>query len=57
MKNKPFVQKELGGRTTCAVCMVQGTCQSSIDSFVEVVKGDSWFGSVKSVVEIRESGV
>jgi hypothetical protein len=52
MKTRLF-QKELGGTTVCAVCMAQGTCQTSIDGFVEVVKGDSWFGSVKSVIEIR----
>jgi hypothetical protein len=56
MKTKPF-QKELGGTTACAVHMAQGTCQTSIDGFVEVVKCASWFRSVKSVVEIREKCV
>jgi hypothetical protein len=49
MKSKPF-QKDLGGTAACVVRMAQGTCQSSVDNRVEIVKGDSWFGSVKSVV-------
>ena len=53
MRTKPF-QKELGGTTACAVRMAQGTCQTSIDQRVEVVSGDSWFGSVKSIVNIQK---
>jgi hypothetical protein len=52
MKNKPF-HHTLGATTACAVRMAQGTCQSTNDNKVEIVKGDSWFGSVKSVVKIK----
>jgi hypothetical protein len=53
MRTKPF-QKQLGGTTACTVRMAQGTCQTSIDQSVEVVSGDSWFGSVKSVLNIKK---
>jgi hypothetical protein len=53
MRSKPF-QKELGRTTACAVRMSQGTCQTFIDQKVEVVSGDSWFSSVKSVVIIKK---
>jgi hypothetical protein len=52
MKNKPF-HCTLGATTACAVCMAQGTCQSAFDNRVEIVKGDSWFGSVNTVVKIK----
>lgn len=52
MKNKPF-HHTLGTTTSCAVCMVQGSCKSAFDNKVEIIKTDSWFGSVKSVVEIK----
>jgi hypothetical protein len=53
MRSKPF-QKELGGTTACAVRMSQGTCKTFIDQKVEVVSGDSWFGSLNSVVNIKK---
>ena len=54
MRSKPFQKEELGGTTSCTVRMAQGTCQTSmIDQRVEVVSGDSWFGSVNSVVNIK----
>jgi hypothetical protein len=33
--------------------MPQETCQSTFDNKVEIVKVDSWFGSVKLVVKIK----
>jgi hypothetical protein len=52
MKTKPF-HRTLGATTACAVRMAQGTCQSAYDNRTEIVKADSWFGSVKSVVKIK----
>jgi hypothetical protein len=52
MKNKPF-HYILDATTACTVCMVQGTCLGTFDNRVKIVKGDSWFGSVKSVVKIK----
>jgi hypothetical protein len=53
MKSRPFHTK-LGGTTACAVRMSQGTCQTDLDNKIEVVKGDLWFGSVKTVLSIKE---
>jgi hypothetical protein len=52
MKNKPF-HCMLGTTTAHAVCMAQGTCQSTYDNRTIIVKANSWFGSVKSVVKIK----
>ena len=53
MKNKAF-HRSLGATAACAVRMAQGTCQSVHDNHIETVMGDSWFGSVKSVVKIKK---
>jgi hypothetical protein len=53
MKSRLFHTK-LGGTTACAVHMSQGTCQTDLDNKIEVVKGDLWFGSVKTVLSIKE---
>jgi positive regulator of sigma E activity len=53
MKSRLFHTK-LGGTTACAVCMSQGTCQTDLHNKIEVVKGDMWFRSVKTILSIKE---
>jgi hypothetical protein len=51
MESRPFHTK-LGGTASCTVLMSQGTCESGIDHKIEVVKGDLWFGSVETDINI-----
>ena len=51
MKNQSY-HKELGATAACAKRITERVSQSHIDGNIETVKGDSWFGSVKAVVEI-----
>jgi hypothetical protein len=53
MLNKPF-HVLLGGTAACTVRLAQATSQSYVDNRTELVMGDSWFGSVKSVISTKK---
>ncbi len=51
MSSQPH-NKTLGATAGCAVRIAQRTSQTSLDGIVETVKGDAWFGSVRSVCNV-----
>jgi hypothetical protein len=55
MKNSDY-QLELGG-TTAATCRIaEGVDKSSDDGIPETIKGDAWFGSIKTACELAKRG-
>ncbi len=55
MKVLPYHQS-MGATAACAIRIAENVSQSHLDGRIEVVKGDSWFGSVKAVCGICTGG-